>query len=88
VRSKDTFSAATDSYEQWRARRIQIVADGLAPLHSMGEEAANVHLVPAPAGAAPKTLRRDDEARGTDWLAPAAEQIVAAVGADFSEWCN
>lgn len=57
-------------------------------LHSMGAEAANVHLVSIRGAAPPKALRRDDESRGAGWLAPAAETIAQAARDDFVEWSN
>jgi hypothetical protein len=62
--------------------------DHVALVRSMGEEAANIHLVPSQGAAAPKALRRDDERRGEDWLRPAVETMVAAVKVDYGEWCN
>ena len=57
-------------------------------LHSTGEEAANIQLVAIRGASPPKLLRRDDEARGTGWLLPAAEAIAEATRADHVEWCN
>lgn len=75
------------------ATRLELVtlrrrhaAEGL--LRSMGEEAANVHLVAVPGAAAPKAIRKDEEFRGEDWLADAGAKLVEAVKADYTEWCN
>ena len=62
--------------------------DAALLLHSMGEEAANIHVVGSPGAAAPKALRRDDAARGADWLQPAAERMLDATDADYAEWCT
>jgi Uncharacterized protein conserved in bacteria (DUF2252) len=62
--------------------------DAQSLLHSMGAEAANIHLVSAPGAAAAKAVRRDDEGRGADWLRPAAEVMAASVKADYQDWCN
>jgi uncharacterized membrane protein YgcG len=57
-------------------------------LHSMGEEAANLHLVSIRGAAPAKVLRRDDESRGPGWLRPAAETVAQAARDDFAEWSN
>jgi hypothetical protein len=57
-------------------------------LHSMGEEAANLHLVSIRGAAPAKALRRDDESRGPGWLRAAAGTIAQAARDDFTEWSN
>lgn len=73
--------------------RLELAASGprhisAEVLHSMGQEAANTHLVPIRGAAAPKSLRRDDDSRGVGWLHPAAETIAQAARDDFVECLN
>jgi hypothetical protein len=57
-------------------------------LYSMGAEAANLHLVSIRGAAPSKSLRRDDESRGSGWLQPAAEAIAMAAREDVADWSN
>ena len=66
--------------------RRRHAAEGL--LRSMGEEAANIHLVSAEGAAAPKAIRKDEEGRAEGWLAEATATMVASVKSDYAEWCN
>lgn len=55
-------------------------------LHSMGREAANIHLVSASGAVAAKTVRRDHENRPPDWLRVASHAMVQRTESDFAEW--
>ena len=66
--------------------RRRHAAEGL--LRSMGEEAANIHLVVAEGAAAAKAIRKDEESRTGGWLAEASGAMVESVKSDYAEWCN
>jgi hypothetical protein len=57
-------------------------------LHSMGSEAANVHLTSVSGAAAPKAVRRDDAARDSGWLRAAAEAMAKLAADDHATWCE
>ncbi|HET9073366.1 MAG TPA: DUF2252 family protein [Solirubrobacteraceae bacterium] len=61
------------------------LTDPLGLVAKLGAEAANLHLVPVPEAAAVKALRRDAEARGGDWLAPAAAAMAENTNTDHRE---
>jgi uncharacterized protein (DUF2252 family) len=56
-------------------------------LHSMGAETANIHLTSVTGAAAPKTIRRDDEARDPAWLRAAVETMATLTEDDYAAWC-
>jgi hypothetical protein len=73
--------------------RIELGRPGVARpsidvLHSMGAEAANLHLVSIDGAAPTKAIRRDDEARGPGWVRIAAETVAQAARDDFAEWSS
>jgi uncharacterized protein DUF2252 len=55
-------------------------------LHSMGAEAANVHLIQLREAAPSKALRRDDEGRDPQWLHAGAETMVKLTESDYEAW--
>jgi uncharacterized protein DUF2252 len=57
-------------------------------LRSMGQESANIHLIPLPEAAPPKAVRRDAEARDEHWLRAAAATMVELTERDYADWCN
>ena len=74
VRGLDGSVSATDLGRE--------LTDPLGLVANLGAEAANLHLVSVPEAAAVKALRRDAEARGGDWLAPAAAAMADWARAD------
>jgi Uncharacterized protein conserved in bacteria (DUF2252) len=65
---------------------LRRVHDERAFLHSMGAEAANVHLTGHPSAAAAKALRRDADGRPGGWLHEAADKLAALTERDHAEW--
>jgi hypothetical protein len=57
-------------------------------LHSMGSEAANIHLISVSGAAPAKAVRRDDAARDAAWLRAAVTTMSRLVEDDFKAWCN
>jgi hypothetical protein len=56
-------------------------------LNSMGQEAANIHLIALREAAPPKAIRRDDQGREENWLRQAAATMVTLTESDYAEWC-
>ncbi len=57
-------------------------------LHSMGQEAANIHRITLSGTARLKAIRRDEESREPHWLQQAAELMVKLTQDDWQAWCN
>ncbi|MGO9901547.1 MAG: DUF2252 family protein [Solirubrobacteraceae bacterium] len=57
-------------------------------LHSMGQEAANIHHITLSGTASVKAIRRDEESRAGHWLRHAAEVMVKLTQDDWRVWCS
>jgi Uncharacterized protein conserved in bacteria (DUF2252) len=62
--------------------------DESAILHSMGQEAANIHLIALREAAPAKAVRRDETGRDPGWLRAGVAAMVELTEGDYRAWCN